>query len=253
MLGARNGVDLIGWRSCAKQRELGHGRFVQLVRSMGTAVELLPTVPQLPSESAAVSPDRKRQLQQYREIREAAAIHAQGTPECPTCPISGGRPYGCYRFVHRPFDEISERSIFDFFVSEVATERSICDQLYKELVSTAAPSGTPWHTDRGPDAGHAQLAQPLEHKWGFILSRKRIDSAQILGVLFFTQKRLGLIAAFARFWREFFQFARARGVQVAASSTLMELSEVQHFYQAFEELAMTESGVAIISSEEKEG
>lgn len=251
MLGARNGVDLIGWRGCAKQKELGPGRFVQMVRSMGTAVELLPNVPQQSqSEAAAVSPDRKRQLGQYREIRETAALHAQGTPECEKCPISGGRPYGCYRFVHRPFDEVSERSIFEFFASDVATERSICEQLYKELVASAPASGTPWHTDRGPNGGHALLAQPLEHKWGFILSRKRIDSAQVLSVLFFTQKRLGLIAAFARFWREFFQYARARGVQVAASSTLMELSEVQQFYQAVEELATTESNVAIISGEE---
>jgi hypothetical protein len=251
MVAARNGVDLIGWRGCAKQKELGHGRFVHAVRIMATAAELAPNVPQnMPSEAAAVSPDRRRQLQQYREIREGAHAYAQGTPECATCPISAGRPYGCYHFVHFPFDEVSERSIFEFFSSDVVTERSICEQLYKELVSSAPTSGTPWHTDRGPEGGHALLPQPLEHKWGFILSRKRIDSAQVLSVLFFTQKRLGLIAAFARFWREFFQFARARGVQVAASSTLMELSAVTQFYQAVEELAMTESSVAIISGEE---
>jgi hypothetical protein len=246
-MGVRNGIDLVGWRSCEQQKELGTGRFPLTVAQMAMQVALAPNVPEhIPDLSAAVSADRKRQILQYRQIREGAAAFARGTPECKSCPISGGNPYGCYTFIRRPIDEIAERTLFEFFVDQLGDDSSVCSNLYRDLISKQPESGTPWHTDRGPNGEYAVMATPLEHKWGFFLRRKRVDTAQILAAMFFTQKRVGLIAVFARFWREFMLFARGRGVPVGSSTTLMDFGALEALYRRVDEHAAQEASVAII-------
>jgi len=214
---------------------------------MAMQVAMLPQVPEhLPDPSAVISPDRKRQLHQFRNIKAGAVEWDRGTPECNECPVSGGKPFGCYAFVRRPIDEVAERALFDFFVLQLDKGDSICSGLYKDLVSKQASSDTQWHYDRGINGEHAVLEQPLEHKFGFFLARKRIDSAQILGSLFFTQKRSSLITLFARFWREFMAFARSRGIPVGSSGVLMDLGALEQLYQRMDEHSAAEASVAII-------
>lgn len=246
----RNGIDFVGWRDCEKQKELGPGRFPMHVSTLAMNVAMAPQVPdQLPDATAAVSADRRRQLQQFQQIKAGAAEWARGTPECKACPISGGNPYGCHAFLRKPIDEVAERALFDFFVSQLDIDGSICKGLYKDLVSKQPASDTQWHTDRGVNGEHAVLAEPLEHKFGFFLSRKRIDSAQILGALFFTQKRVTLIALFARFWREFMAFARSRGIPVGTSPVLMDMGTLEQLYNRLEEHSAEEASVAMIVPE----
>jgi len=246
----RNGIDVIGWRDCEKQKELGTGRFPLHVSTLAMQVALVPTVPDhIPDVSTAASPDRKRQFQQFRQIKAGAAEWAQGTPECQGCPISGGKAFGCYTFVRRPIDELAERALFDFFVAQLDASDSICSGLYKDLVSKKPASDSEWHTDRGTNGEHAVMAEPLEHKFGFFLARKRVDSAQILGSLFFTQKRSSLVSLFARFWREFMTFARSRGVPVGTSGVLMDFGALEQLYHRMDEHSDQEASVAIIVPE----
>ena len=122
-----------------------------------------------------------------------------------------------------PVDAAFERLVFEFFVSQVETRDSICDQLYRDIVSRVPTAGTGWHDRRGDDArtgALAQLAQPLVHKWGGFLAKKRIDSAQILQSLFINLDRPALVVGYSRFWGELLAFAATRGVTTADSPAL---------------------------------
>src|SRR6185503_17578130 len=93
----------------------------------------------------------------YREIKDGAEGFARGIPECATCLIARGKPLGCYSYVTYPIDEEAERLLFDFFVSQVATNDSICDQLYRDVVSRV-PRGGGWHTQRGAAGNLARMS-----------------------------------------------------------------------------------------------
>ncbi len=122
-MSSRNGIDIVGWRNCAKQKELGPGRFVSTVSALASHAALAPQLPQgSQSEQAAVSPERRRQLAQHRQIREGAQQFMQGTPECANCAVGAGKPFGCHRFIRRPIDAIAEKALFDFFAANVGED-----------------------------------------------------------------------------------------------------------------------------------
>lgn len=222
------GVDLVGWRTCQRQKEWGPKRFVLTLKKIGRQAEEAASLGPAPINPGALTPAQRARFQASLEVRQGAALYNEGTPECRDCPLSGGRAYGCHVYVDYPIDAIAEKALFSFFDKHVTEERHPCAGIYRELIAKQPPK-TAWHSDRGPAGSLAELDAPLVKEWGFLMWKKRIDSAQILASLFFTQKSAGLIGVFARFWDEFIEDARKTS-DIGSSKTLQQLEKVQTFY-----------------------
>jgi hypothetical protein len=239
-------VDVVGWRGCAKQKELGPKRFVVTLKKIGRQAVNVQSLPPPSANEVGLTPEQRRRIQQNQDIRQGAAMFRAGTPECPTCPIADARPYGCWIGIDCPVDATAEKALFDYFTSQLGDDKSPAFGIYRDIVSKAPTSGTPWHTDRGATGDLAELEQPLVKEWGFLLWKKRVDSAQLLGTLFFVQKRLGLISAFTQFWEGFVEHTRATVQGFDSSTSLLQLEALAAFYGRAMEHASATDGVQIL-------
>jgi hypothetical protein len=242
------GADVIGWRNCPLQERLEPQGFLGKLKLRAYLQVIESQVPEGQRETVTVQvrvSGRETRALSYPEIQAGAEEFQRGIPECSTCPISGGAALGCYQYVRYPVDEVFEKLVFDFFVSQVQTEDSICDQLYRDIVSKQPP-GSGWHTQRGPEGALARLPRPLEHRWGGLFSKKHLDSAQILASLFFTQEHTALIVAYGRFWSELVDFARKQGVSEDDSYTLREVTALARFYLLMTASALSEGAIVLI-------
>jgi hypothetical protein len=238
------GIDVVGWRACAKQVELGPKRFATLLKKIGRqAADARALGPA--SSAVAVTPEQRRRLQVQQELRQALAQFDQGTPECKACPISDGKPFGCYTAIDFPIDADAETALFRYFAAQLDAERSTGAVLYRDVVSKV-PQGTAWHTDRGPAGTLSELETAIVKEWGFLLWKKRVDSAQLLASLFFTQRRTGLISALAQFWEGFVKEARATAPSFDGSKTLLALEALSALYDRVLELASTTEGIHVL-------
>ena len=230
------GADLIGWRRCPLQAELGPAGFLSKLK-LRTYLTLVDD--QVAEEERADvrvnimvhGPDGPTQRElTYQELVDGAREIANGIPECATCPLGMHKPLGCYHYVTYPIDAVFEELVFDFFVAQLAVEDSIVAQLYKDIVSQVPARDTGWHTRRGADArtgACAQRSEPLVHAWGGLFSSKRVDSAQILQSLFITLDHPALVIGYSRFWSELLAFAQERGVGPEDSPTLEAIVPLQ--------------------------
>jgi hypothetical protein len=240
------GVDVVGWRSCGKQRELGPKRFALMLKKVARQASTGRSLPPPSMSSVALTPEQRRRQAQNQELREARASFDQGTPECAACPISNGKPYGCYTPVDFPIDADAETALFRYFSAQIADETSAAFGLFRDLVSKAPTQGTAWHTDRGAGGELAELDTPCVREWGILMWKKHLDSAQILGTLFFNQRRIGLISAFATFWEGFLKEARETSPEFERSTTLMQLEALGELYDRVLELASATEGIHIL-------
>lgn len=182
----------------------------------------------------------------YAEILAELQTFEYGIPECSTCPISSGRPLGCYRYITYPVDETFERLVFEFVVSQIQTTNSISEQLYSDVFSRIPSSGTIWHSHRNGEGIVAKLPQPLKYEWGESHSRKYIDSAQILGGLFLTLDQPPLVAGYALFWSQLATFAAQQGI--GTSPTFLEVLSMYPMIVAMTPIAVSEGGVIYTDS-----
>jgi hypothetical protein len=247
------GADLIGWRNCSLQRELEPGGFLGKLKLRSYQQLIEDRVP--PDKRAGIEIEvqvigRGAKALTYEQIREGAEGFRRGSPECAQCPLAGGAPLGCYKYVTYPVDAPAEELLFRFFTqkSQIETKDSISDQLYRDLVSRVPASGTGWHTKRGPGGPLAQRPTPLTHKWGGLFSKKQVDSAQLLQVLFMTLEHPALVVAFGRFWTEFVEFAQANGGGPLRSRGLGELFALQRMMLPLSALAVTDGATLVADS-----
>ena len=246
------GADIIGWRFCPLQRQLEPTGFLSKLKLRAYKAVIEQRVPEAqrgPIKLTVVVNGEQRQLT-YAGIVEDLQSFEAGIPECADCEVGGGTPLGCYRYVTFPVDEAFERVVFDFFVSQVATADSICDQLHRDVVSRVPPSGTAWHLRRGgpQSGGLASLPQPLTHTWGGLLSKKRVDSAQILHACWRTLDQPAAIVAYARFWTELVGFARTRGVTPQSSRTMAEILGALPLYVSIAALSLQGRGAILVDA-----
>ena len=225
------GADIIGWIDCPLQHELSINGFLGKLKLRAYRGAVEANVPEGQRDGIRVqvmTDGREPREISYPQILAELGEFEAGIPECASCPISEGRPLGCYQYVTYPIDATFENLLFDFYVSQVETKDSICNQIYADIISQIPGSGTAWHLRRGnePGASLAVAAQPREHKWGGFLSKKRVDSAQMLMASFITLESLPLVAAYTRYFTELMEFANARGVQPQESQTLAEVSRL---------------------------
>ncbi len=202
------GADFIGWRNCPLQAELGPAGFLGKLKLRAYKAVIEERIPEDRWETVEVvvrvtgRPDR--QLGHGAICQELAAFE-QGIPACATCPLAGGKPLGCYRYVTYPVDAIAERLLFEFFVEGVEERDSIADQLYRDIASNVDEESG-WYGNRGEDGGLAELEVPLGYAWEGEEGEERLDSAQVLAAMFIALDEPALVVAYARFWGEFFQF-----------------------------------------------
>ncbi len=242
------GADLIGWRNCQLQRTLGPQGFLQRLKMRAYRSVLEAQVPpeQLEETSVAVIVNGERRDLTYREIRRLAEEMAAGSPECCSCPLTvEGQPLGCYHFVTYPVDVRFEEEVFEFFCSQLPRRDSISDQLYRDIVSRAPAAGSGWHVRRGgpamPQQGVpgtlAQRPTPLEHRWGGLFRKQRVDSAQLLSTLFVPLPSPPLVVGYARFWRELLEHLdgklaermRERGIELGEDGRLkLAVTQQEH-------------------------
>ncbi len=206
------GADLIGWRNCELQQSLGQRGFLEnlKMKAYKRAVESqVPEAQRARVKVAVVTNGVERELT-YTEICEKADTFERGIPACATCPLSAGKPLGCYHYVTYPVDARFEEVAFEFFTSQLTTKDSISDQLYRDIVSKQPASGSGWHTRRGPQGSLARRPTPLTHSWGGFFSKKKVDSAQLMASLFIPLPIPALVVGYARFFAELVHFADAK-------------------------------------------
>ena len=248
------GADIIGWRSCPLQKELGPDGFLAKLklRAYKSAVE--SQVPPEKREGVTIQVrinERDTKKLTYREIADGAEAFAKGIPECAACPISARQPLGCYHYINYPVDALAETLLFKFFTqpSQVAQEDSASDQIYQAVVSQVPSSGTGWHTQRGANGMLAELPVPLAHTWGGFLKKRRVDSAQLMQALFIKLEGPAQIAAYARFWNEFVDYANAlQSSEVAASRTMAQIRALAKMMLLMTAVALTEGGAVLVDS-----
>jgi len=247
------GADIVGFIGCPLQNSLGLDGFLAKLKLRTYKVQIEERVPahqrsQLKVEVAGSN--RATQMLTYDGIVREVSDFEQGIPECANCPISGGRPIGCYRYIKYPIDSLFEKTVFEFFVSQLPIRDSICAQIYQDITSNV-PLDSPWHTERGFSeegvvAGAlAMLPKPFVHEWQEGNLRKRVDSAQVLSSLFISLDRPALTVAYVSFWQQFIEFARDR---VTNSPTFDELLRVFPMYMQILPLGLQSRGLIYIEA-----
>lgn len=232
------GADLIGWRGCELQRGLGPQGFLGKLKMKSYLTVIEERVP--PAARATVKvqvvvhrPEGPVQRALgYDEIREEAATFQRGVPACASCPLAGGAPVGCYRYVTYPIDATTERTVFELFAAEVGVEGSAAQRFHRARVAPLPASGTGWHQRRGGDAQNgalAELSAPLAHAWGGWFSRKKLDSAQLLLALVNPAPDAPSLALHTELLDRLAAFATERG---ARARGLDELSALRPFFHA---------------------
>ncbi len=206
------GADYIGFRGCELQRSLGVEGFLGKLKLRAYKSAIEAQVPE--SERATVKVQvqvtgRPPQTLSYGGICQELDTFARGSAECPSCPVGGGAPVGCYRYVGYPVDAITEELAFAFFCEGLDTPDTIADQLYRDIVSRV-PLGSGWHTQRpGP---LAELPAPFVYTSP---GGRRVDSAQLLAAMFITLDHPALVVAYARFFHELLAFVAAARDRIA--------------------------------------
>lgn len=244
------GADVIGWRNCELQATLGTTGFLGKLKLKMYRAAIEARVP--PEKRAAIKvnvavTNRALRVLTHAQIVEELQAFEQGIPECASCPIGGGPPVGCYRYVTYPVDGPFEQVLFDFFVEQLKTPDSIGDQIYRDVVSKQPANGSPWHVQRGAaeKGGLCTLGSPLVHTSGGFFSKRRVDSAQMLASLFVTLEHPAAVVGYGRFFKELVDFGKSRGA-AGQSVTLREIEQLVPLYLATSAYALNANGFVLV-------
>lgn len=226
------GIDIIAWKNCPLQEKLGPDEFlakIKLVSYKRAAEETAPG--RLENHKVRIrttgQPDR---ILTYPALCTEIQEIVDAVPECAACFLSSGREFGSYHYISYPLDATFERLVFAYFVEQIPVENSICNQIYRDIISVLPREGLPWHTFRGDAVPRlAELPAPLRQSFDSPQG-DYFDSAQILEALFCSISDTAQLVAFGVFWGEFARYADAR-VSRASSRTLVEALHLEHFFQ----------------------
>jgi hypothetical protein len=244
------GADVIGWRNCELQTELEPAGFLgklKLRMYRGLIEAQVPPEKRATLKVSVSGTNRPSERLTYTQIVDELRDFERGIPECASCPVGGGLPLGCYRFIRYPVDGPFEQGLFDFFVEQLQTPDSIGDQIYRDVVSKQPASGSSFHVQRGPagEGGLATLKAPLVHTWGGLFSKKRVDSAQILASLFRTLKDPALVVGYSSLISAFVKFGKSRGL-AEQSPTFREVEQLDQLYLFTSAYALKGNGFILV-------
>ncbi|MBX9723236.1 MAG: hypothetical protein K2X81_17670 [Candidatus Obscuribacterales bacterium] len=243
------GADIIGWRKCPLQQQLGPEGFLSKIKLRAYKQLIEQQVPIADRDKVRISivgTNRQPQELGYAGIVKGLAGFEKGIPECTSCPISGREALGCYRYISYPVDEEFEQLVFAFFTSQVEIEDSICNQIYSDIVSQFPNEGTPWHSQRGSgeQGGLAKLPQPLKYDFRHNNEQQSVDSAQLLMSLFIPLNSAPMVVGYASFWLEFLEFVAAHGS--SQSRTIAEIDDLTKMLIPMVPIALKEGGFVFV-------
>lgn len=251
------GADFIGWRACQLQTELKPEGFLGRLKLRAYKRLVEERVPEERRETIQITVSvtgRGPRTLTYPGIVREVANFERGIPDCANCPLSAGQPLGCYRYVTYPVDAVFERALFEFFVEQVETKDTICNQIYADLISELEV-GAGWYAPRGEQPGAlAALGEPVEHSWidreG---SEHYLDSAMLLAVAFISLESPEMLVAYTRFWMEFLEHAPRRSSpelrsDLTNSRTVAEVQQVCNLLAAVTPGALEDGWVVLADS-----
>jgi hypothetical protein len=227
------GIEFVCWKDCPLQKRLGLEAFRSAMK--------LPAYKQL---AERLAPDRLTTLElrirtgeqaprvmAYQEICERIDAIAGETPDCASCLRSCGRENGCLHSVSYPIDEPFEQLAFKYFARQIPIENSVCQQIYRDVISGLPSEGLAWHPKHDPSSNpkltvlprelREFLPQPISYELG---------SSQMLEALFRSPDGTAEIVAFGVFWHEF--SVAAQGMANRDSSvTISEALGLDRFFK----------------------
>ena len=236
------GADMIGWRNCQLQQQLGMDEFLWRLKLSSMKHAVIQQVPEQQRFAVQITLQRlNRDTRNYsfQDILDDLGDFENGIPECAQCPISSGRTIGCYRYITYPIDAEFERILFEFFLSQFQIDGSACNQIYSNIISHI-PADNYWQSQRGQNGSLATLPKSLEHKFG----GKQVDSSQVLSGILLPLDSPGMIAVYGTFWVDFVGFCRDH--QKAPSRTLEEVYDMLHMFIPMIEIALNEGGTILV-------
>ncbi|NOK38859.1 hypothetical protein HMI49_37300 [Corallococcus exercitus] len=219
------GADVVGFRGCALQNELGEAGFLRKLKLKAYK----------DAADAAVPPERKPKLKlnirigdtppvsmAYPDLEQEAEAFTRRVSGCEDCPITEGAPVGCYAYVSYPIDAPAEELLFEVVVRGLESPGSVGHRFHQEIMGRFEPPPAEWVERRGEAQGAlCVLEHPLEHSWHEGGEVRRLTSADVLWALFATLDDARGISLVAELLSEVGRVARER--QAAATGTLPEL------------------------------
>ncbi|MBK8258007.1 MAG: hypothetical protein IPK82_35745 [Polyangiaceae bacterium] len=120
----------------------------------------------------------------YSAMVEVLGAFPQGISECASCPVSGGRPIGCYAYVSYPIDEAAETCVFKVVLDGLSIPGSPGSRFYHDTVNRIQRTSD-WVERRGAVPGSlCTLAEPLTYAWVENGEERLLNSADLLAALF---------------------------------------------------------------------
>jgi hypothetical protein len=253
------GCDYLAAIGCPLQQQLGDD-FLPAVKLLGMAQHLeaqraaLERQSGKPLESIAVRVGATTAT--VGEVRAKTARVEGGIPACPTCPVSGGEPLGCYRYVTYPVDVELEEVALEFFVETIerptAPYAIATDPTGRKLTAAALvldhviaelPARSPWHDRRGPasEGGLATRKQPVVRE---LPSRgRKLDSASVLAAMFQPIDGDLALQLYAYLFEGVVQFAVSRNVH---SRSLAEVEQAARLLRRAERAAKAQPVAMVV-------
>ena len=222
------GLDVVGWRDCSLQRELQFETFMQRLKLRAYKKSVEDNFPAEARQAAKVhvSINDEQQALSYAEICEQLNSFERGIPECTDCPLSGGAPVGCYRYVSYPIDAAFEEMIFSYFYDTLPINESPAQYLLDESVQVEMRySDTPYHA-RGQGA-LAERDEPLSATFATTGDDLVIDSAHLLTCLFALADENPSVSTLSEFFDGFFRWIEQHLTTKPIAAKLGEAEEVE--------------------------
>jgi len=243
------GADIIGWRACPLQQELGEDRFALELKLVAVRDGLEESREQVEQSGKKLE---ELQLNLCGAGAEPLALpfpdlvtrtdgFRQGIAECDTCPLANHKRLGCYRSVSYPVDAVFERLFFEFYVGQAEEESKAASVVHRFIVSGMPEEVAALWTERRGKGGAlggdlAELPEPLA---ATLPSGQSLTSAQVLPALFLPLPTFEAIQTYALMWTDFLGFVIDHGAPFDASLTLREGLQVHLLLAGALELCAT--------------
>ncbi|NRD48338.1 hypothetical protein [Corallococcus exiguus] len=240
------GADVVGFRGCALQVELGEAGFLRKLKLKSYK----------DAADAAVPPERRPKLKinvrigdnppvsmAYPDLEREVAEFTRRVSECADCHLVEGAPVGCYAYVAYPIDAAAEEVLFEVVVRGLESPGSVGSRYHHEVMSRFEPPPDSWVERRGTEPGALCVRErPLEHCWHEGGEVHRLTSAAVLWALFATLDDARGISLVGELLSEVGRVARER--QATVTGTLMELMRMGDLARA---LSTVPGGRLVIS------
>lgn len=237
------GADVVGWRDCSLQQSLGEEGFFRNLKLLAY---------QRAADRHLLEADRSRtpirvyaggeiEVLSYAAIAAELAGFERGVPECPSCPLSGGKPLGCYRYVTFPVSVGAEEALATHAATALHDRASPAREIFTAYRSSAELQSvaSAFRMNRGPTPPSlAARAEPVQ--LAMAADDVLFDSADVLAVVLTPVQEGEHLATLGEFWQRVLESGEV------ADASWSEWRELGLLFLHAAELARTTPGVALL-------